>query len=78
VCFPIEGESNSAFSIQEIFGRPIRGACPVSQYSDTGQLHFQLSPAMNIDPPPTSLSDNQAHYILPGTPLIFLTYRPSI
>ena len=68
VCFPVENLSNSEFSIQEIFGRPIRGKCPVSQSSESGQVHLQVFPPMKIDPPPTSFSDGKAHYTLTGTP----------
>ena len=68
VCFPVESLSNSEFSIQEIFGRPIRGTCPVSQSSETGQVHLQVFPSMKIDPPPTSFSNDKAHYTLTGTP----------
>lgn len=49
-----------------MFGRPIRGACPVSQSSDTGQVHVQIFPSMTLDPPPTSFSDDKAHYTLSG------------
>jgi phosphatidylinositol glycan class T len=67
VCFPVESVSNSAFSIEEIFGRSIRGACPVAQSSDTGNVHVQLFPSMKVEPRPDSISDNKFHYTLTGT-----------
>jgi len=70
VCFPIESVSNSAFSIEEIFGRSIRGACPVAQSSDTGHVHVQLFPSMKVEPRPDSISDNKFHYLLTGTVLL--------
>ena len=66
ICFPLEGKSNSAFSIEAIFGRPVRGACPVSPVNETGQVHLKLMPSMQIEPPPTSMSNNQAHYTITG------------
>jgi len=65
-CFPIEGNSNSPFSIQEIFGRPIKGACPISQDKDKGQVHVHLGSDMQLGPAPTSYSDRIAHYVLTG------------
>ena len=67
ICFPIEEKSNTPFTIEAIFGRSIKGACPVSQVGD-GQVHIQLMPSIGIEPPPTSMSNNQAHYVLTGTP----------
>lgn len=67
VCFPVESISNSAFSIEEIFGRSIRGACPVAQSSDTGHVHVHASPSMKVEPQPDLISDNKFHYILTGT-----------
>jgi len=67
VCFPVESVSNSAFSIEEIFGRPIRGACPVAQSNDTGHVHVHLFPSMKVEPQPDLISDNEFHYILTGT-----------
>lgn len=69
MCFPIEGKSNSQFTIEAIFGRPIRGACPVSQVNE-GQVHLKLMPSMQIETSPTSMSNGQAHYILTGSPLL--------
>jgi len=71
VCFPIASSTNSAFSIEEIFGRSIKGVCPVSQKNEGGQVHLQVFPSMNIDPPPTSFAEGRAHFTLNGTlPLI--------
>jgi GPI-anchor transamidase subunit T len=67
----MENLSNSEFSIEEIFGRPIRGACPVSQSSELGQVHLQVFPFMKIDPPPTSFSNDKAHYTLTDQPFNF-------
>jgi len=66
VCFPIASSTNSAFSIKEIFGRSIKGVCPVSQESELGQVHFQVFPSMSIDPPPTSFAEGRAHFTLDG------------
>jgi GPI-anchor transamidase subunit T len=66
VCYPIEDISNSPFSIEEIFGRPIGGVCPVSQSREEGQVHLKVFPAMDIKPLPNFISDGQAHYILNG------------
>jgi len=66
VCFPVESVSNSAFSIEEIFGRPIRGACPVAQAGNTGHVHVQLFPSMKVEPQPDAISDSRFHYTLTG------------
>jgi len=66
VCFPLEGGSQTGFTLEEIFGRPVRGVCPVSQAKDTGQVHLKIAPSMQIDPPPSTMSEGQAHYILNG------------
>jgi GPI-anchor transamidase subunit T len=75
VCFPMEGISNSPFSLEEIFGRPIQGVCPISQANDAAQVHIRQFPAMEIDPKPTSISNGQAHYTLTGT---FICKSPKI
>ena len=67
VCFPLEGTSQTGFTLEEIFGRPIRGVCPVSQAKEQGQVHLKFAPSMQIDPPPSTMSNSQAHYVLNGT-----------
>lgn len=71
ICFPVASSTNSAFSIQEIFGRSINGVCPVSQPIQMRQVHLQVFPSMRIDPPPASMADGQAHFSLTGRPAPF-------
>lgn len=67
VCFPLEVKSPSAFSLEEIFGRPIRSVCPVSQFKEDGQVHLRRTPSMDTDPSPAAIHNGQAHYTLHGT-----------
>jgi GPI-anchor transamidase subunit T len=70
VCFPVEHLSNSPFSIEEIFGRSISGACPVSQPGEVGQVHLKVFPDVEITPPPTISANDIAHYVLTGIGLM--------
>ena len=66
ICFSVEGDFNSPFSIEEIFGRSIKGACPISQDKEHGQVHVHLCPEIQLDPLPAFSSDEIAHYALTG------------
>jgi GPI-anchor transamidase subunit T len=65
VCFPLEANSNMDFTLDQIFGRSIRGVCPVAANLD-GHVHIGMkSPSMDVSPPP-NISNGYAHYTLQG------------
>lgn len=44
-CMPLETSTESAWSLEEVFGRPIKGSCPLSDENDAKQVLCIQTPA---------------------------------
>jgi GPI-anchor transamidase subunit T len=48
-CYPLEKSSEAAWSIEQIFGRPIKGDCPITDQYDTATVCINVPPERTIE-----------------------------